>query len=143
MKDNQRILLDERYSPLDGFPTQERTIDSVVLILENTFLFGDLLLHMPDMSYKILGKRHDWRSLMNWALNFAAHFETPIFDDGSRKLLSLTDQEINADKRTADYVNPYSEDAKQTAQVKPKQQRKKIRKGPQLGGGGGASRNEL
>lgn len=134
------ILHDEHYSPVDGFPTEERTIDSAVLILENTFLFGDLLLHMPDMSYKILGnKRHkEWRSLLNWALEFAVHFDTTIFDENSRKLISLTDQEINVDKRTSDYINPYAEIEK-SSESKPKQ-RKKIRKGPQLGG---AARNEL
>lgn len=145
VNENRKILLDEDYSPLTGFPTQERTIDSVVLIIENTCLFGDLLLHMPDMAYTILSQRPEWRAQINWALAFVAHFESPIFDAQSRQLLSLTDQEINVNKRTADYINPYGaapttgEHKVAKAKSAARHRKKKLPKGPQLG----AAKSEL
>lgn len=132
LKENREILHMENYEPHAGFPTTENTIDAVVLILENTCMFGDLHLHLPDMAYKILAGSPDWRTHINWALEFSGHFVTSVFDESSRQLLSLYNQEINVEERTDDYVNPYVETDSKKSDNNKRKNRKKIRKGPQL-----------
>lgn len=127
------------YQPTDGFPQTEATIDAFAAIVENTCLFGDLVLHTPDISAKILAKQAGWRAMLDWSMAFERHFETTIFDEKSREMLSLFDQEINEERRRADYVNPYrsanrASAAKATAA---KKERRKLRKGPQMAGAGG------
>lgn len=135
LQENLDILEKEHYSPDTGFPTTERTIDAVVLILENTCMFADLHLHLPDMSYKILTTKSSWRSHIDRALSLTAHFVATIFDDKSSQLIGLYEQEIDLTKRTEDYINPYaSKDATGTVQKKRKE-RKKLQRGPQLSSG--------
>lgn len=96
---------------------------------------------MPDISYKILKKQSDWKELLNFSLNFVKHFYSQIVDKKSQKMLSLFDQEINPQKRTENYQNPYYSTTEKPTQkqggTKPK---KAIRKGPQLGS---SSRSDL
>lgn len=105
----------------------------MALTLENTCLFGDLVLHMPEMSYKVLKKHEHWLELMNKCLAFTKYFYKTVVDSNTQKLLSLFDQEINPDKRSDDYVNPYYERTDSSTLKDAKKLRKKIRKGPQLG----------
>lgn len=137
---NRSVLQAAGYQPADGFPHTEATVDAFAAIVENTCLFGDLVLHTPEMSAKILAKQNGWRAMLTWSMSFARHFEATVFDDNSREMLSLFDQEINAERRRADYVNPYhsanrASAAKATAA---KKERRKLRKGPQMTGAGGS-----
>lgn len=119
-------------------------IDAIALTLENTCLFGDLLLHLPELSYKILNKQNQWRELINWSLSFATNFYENIIDIQSQKMLSLLEQEINIEKRTADYQNPYYNlKDKHTQKQTTKKPRKQIRKGPQLSSSGTETRIDL
>lgn len=131
--ENQQILLQENYSPAAGFPKTDVTVEAVALTLENTCLLGDLVLHMPELSYKILKKQENWLELMNKCLAFSKHFFKTVVDNNTQKMLSLFDQEINPDKRSVDYVNPYYEQINSSTTKDAKKLRKKTRKGPQLG----------
>lgn len=133
LTENQQILLLEKYSPAAGFPKTDVTVDAMALMLENTCLFGDLVLHMPELSYKILKKHEHWLELMNKCLEFSQHFFKTVVDNNTQKMLSLLDQEINPDKRSDDYVNPYYENAVSSTTKDSKKLRKTFRKGPQLG----------
>lgn len=130
--ENQDILLREEYSPAAGFPKTDVTVDAMALTLENTCLFGDLVLHMPEMSYKVLKKHEHWLELMNKCLEFSKHFYKAVVDINTQKMLSLFDQEINPDKRSDDYMNPYYEKIVSSTK-KDTKLRKKFRKGPHLG----------
>lgn len=135
---NRALLVAAEYQPTDGFPRTETTIDAFAGIVENTCLFADLVLHTPDMSSKILAKQTDWRAILDWSTAFAQHFHDTILDEKSRELLSLFDQEINVDRRRADYVNPYRSANRADMQATtPKKERRKLPKGPQMVGGGG------
>lgn len=132
------------YAPeRDGFPRTEQLIEAVTTVLENTCLFGDLVLHTPEMSAKILEKRAagDWRALLAWATGFAEHFYANVIDAKTQEMLNLFDQEINEERRQLDYVNPYRR-ANQVPKVSNKttktKERRKVRKGPQI-----TNRNEL
>ncbi|XP_053670771.1 coiled-coil domain-containing protein 134-like [Anopheles nili] len=114
------------------FPKLQELINALALFLENTCLFGELVLHFPDMSYRILKSVSDWRSLMTQALNYSKAFDQ-ILDDKSVELLGLLNQEINEDQRTAEYVNPYRDAVQSAPSGKEKlKQKSKLKKGPTM-----------
>jgi hypothetical protein len=117
------------------FPTQNLLIEALTLILENSCLFGDLVLHFPDQSSKILKESKDWKETANWSIKFSSAFGQ-ILDSKSIEILSLFRQEIDENVRSNDYVNPYRQPMTETKGLK--KQKKKLSKGPQLSG-----RNEL
>lgn len=138
LQTNRAVLAAAQYHSTDGFPRTEDTIDAFALIFENTCLIGDLVLHTPEMSAKILAKSgSDWRELIGWSTTFVEPFIDTIVDEKSREMLSLFDQEINPERRSADYINPYHSANRKSADkggssAKAKKQRKTLRKGPQL-----------
>ncbi|KFB35825.1 AGAP002546-PA-like protein [Anopheles sinensis] len=116
------------------FPKIQELINALAQYLENTCLFGELVLHFPDMAYRILKPVSDWRELMTQALNYSKSFDH-ILDDKSVEMLGLLNQEINEDQRTDSYVNPYREAAQSTSgeNVKTKKKSKtKTKKGPSM-----------
>ncbi|XP_050070979.1 coiled-coil domain-containing protein 134-like [Anopheles maculipalpis] len=114
------------------FPKLQELINALAQFLENTCLFGEMVLHFPDMSYRILKNVSDWRTLMTDALNYTKAF-VQILDEKSIEMLSLLNQEINEDQRTPEYVNPYRETAQPTETKRDKTKKKsKPKKGPAL-----------
>lgn len=137
-----------KYDPLvDKFPVADKRLaDSIVVNLQNVCLFGEILLHTPDISYLVLDKlrigdpaakkpRVEWKPLIEWCLKYAKYFYNRIVDTKSQELLFLLDQDLHPDRRTPDYINPYrgsiNRDTLKQNKVK---QKKKLKKGPQLAG---------
>lgn len=56
-------------------------------ILENTALFGDILLRLPDISHKILTSKYEWNVLLLWSLGFSN--QTHLLDKQTEKLVWL------------------------------------------------------
>lgn len=137
LHENKEKLLKEGYSISQGFPKTTTLIDAVSLIVENTCLIGDMILHMPDMSDKILSKDKNWKQILDWAVEFTVTLDD-VIDPKTRKMLSLLDQEINVEKRTNDYINPYREGP--AIPNKRTKQKKKLKRGPQMHA---ATRTEL
>lgn len=132
LRENREKLMNDNYSASQGFPKTTVAIDALSLILENTCLFGDLVLHMPDMSEKILSKVMEWKEVIVWAIHFTLGFHD-VIDPKTMKMLSLVDQEINVEKRTGDYINPYRESVQSApTATKRKKQKNKLKRGPQL-----------
>ncbi|XP_037032443.1 coiled-coil domain-containing protein 134-like [Bradysia coprophila] len=129
LRENRPKLVQENYST-SGFPKTSNMIDALTLVVENTCLIGDLILHMPDLSDKILSKDNDWKETLNWAVQFTVGVHD-VVDPKTRKMLSLVDQEINVERRTSDYINPYREIEQPSAKKRSKE-KKKLKKGPQL-----------
>lgn len=131
----------------DKFPKDNRLIDALTVVLENACLFSDMVLYFPDISYRVLHSRHEssssdpsrvhWRDLINWCLDYSKSFYNRIVDAKSQHLLSLADQEINPEKRTTDFINPYRdlEDHDRMKNTHKKKPPKKLKKGPKLAGG--------
>uniref|UniRef100_A0A182JYH3 Erk and jnk pathways n=1 Tax=Anopheles christyi TaxID=43041 RepID=A0A182JYH3_9DIPT len=114
------------------FPKVQELMNALSQFLENTCLFGEMVLHFPDMSYRIVKGVSDWRTLMTEALNYTKTF-VKILDEKSIELLGLLNQEINEDQRTPEYVNPYREGLQASESVKSKKKSKsKSKKGPAL-----------
>lgn len=150
LSQTKRLLQTSKYNPtVDKFPSDDKNlVEAISVTLENTCLFGEMILHHPDMSYIILQRPKrsvapgEWQELLNWCLKYAQYFNGRIIDDNSQTLLSLLDQEINPENRLPNYTNPYrvkketgngSDNGKKDAN----KTKKKLRKGPQL------SRTEL
>lgn len=121
---------------VDKFPTQDaRLLDAITVTLENTCLFGELILHNPDISYRALELRRketSWKELINWCIKFTRQFNDRIIDAKSQELLWLTEQEINPEKRTENFINPYRSTAEEKNSLKKKKTFKKLSKGPQM-----------
>lgn len=134
LRENKQKMFEEKYSvSIDGWPTTTTMIDALTLIVENTCLIGDMILHMPDMSEKILSKDKGWKEILNWAVKFTSSVQD-VIDAKTAKMLSLVDQEINVERRTNDYINPYREKAQPPTDGTKKRtkEKKKLKKGPQL-----------
>lgn len=132
------ILMNDPFDPaVDVYPAHNlKLVNAIAVILENTCLMGEIILHMPDMSYRVLGVlapklEINWKDLINWCLEQTTHFNDRILDKNSQALISLVNQEINPERRTADYINPY-----RSGNIMPKEPKKKktktVKKGPQM-----------
>lgn len=139
LEQTQSILLTSKYNPLvDKFPPLDvRVFDAVTVTLENTCLFGELILHNPDMSYRVLDSQGEgifWKDLINWCIKYAHNFNDRIIDAKGQELLRLVEQEINPEKRTDNYTNPYRmvSNAENKDNAKKKRKAKKTQKGPRM-----------
>lgn len=140
------------FVPGDPFPDKQPLRDAISKVFENTAMFGDLILRMPDLTHEIYGKNKQWEFLIGWGVWFS--MESGIFQGPHAQLLSLMSMEIGLQPKDENYVNPYKEtvvyEAEETEEDrearKKKEQSEKIRKkseetrkkrrGPKLGGGG-------
>ncbi|XP_049763965.1 coiled-coil domain-containing protein 134-like isoform X2 [Schistocerca cancellata] len=139
---NSRVTLESSgYVPgLSSFPKNEELLNALANILENTALFGDILLHLPEISTKILDSNNEWRVMFEWSLNFAN--QSQLLDSSTRKLIDLVSMELNITERHPDYINPYRRESRSSnteeyvSQVpaKKKKKKKEIKRGPRLTG---------
>lgn len=132
------------FIPGDDFPTNETIRESMSKILENTALFGDLILRMPNVVHDFYDKNRDWHMMLRWAYDFS--LQSTVFEGPHEKLLSLMAQEADIIPKSPNYVNHFVEvqkDDKDKIAVsminkKPKEKKaKKIPRGPRM------SRTEL
>ncbi len=56
-------------------------------VAENTAFFGDILLHMPDMTHAILEHYKEWGVAIKWGIGFCN--ESNIYMGSDKRLLSL------------------------------------------------------
>ena len=56
-------------------------------ILENTALFGELLLHFPEISHAVLKDSHEWKVLYEWSVRFSN--QTELLDRITTTLIDL------------------------------------------------------
>lgn len=144
LQDAKTILISVQYDPMaDKFPSHNaRLVDAIFVKLENVCLFGEIILHAPDISYRILESRQNkntdpevphWKDLLNWGIKYARYFNERIIDTKSQQLLWLVEQEINPERRTANFVNPYRIATEKQAHKKEKKP-KTVKKGPKIVG---------
>ncbi|XP_017758929.1 PREDICTED: coiled-coil domain-containing protein 134-like [Eufriesea mexicana] len=83
------------------------TIQNAIFItLENTAFFGDILLHFPHITHRILKTQQKWNSIINWSLNFMYRTKY-LLDSETLTKIHLISQELNITKREQGYFNPY------------------------------------
>lgn len=109
-------------------PSTPKEFKAVVTVLENICIVGEVVLHFPEMSYKILEGR-DWRPQVEFASSIAQKYQY-VYDSSTLEMLDLFNQEINPEQRTEDFVNPYAEG--HASEKKSKKPKKRANKGPKL-----------
>jgi len=128
------------YIPGDEFPTDLDIRESFSLILENSCLFCDIALRLPDEIDKRMSARRELQLTIRWAVGYVKDLQ--LIDESTRKLLNLCAQEIKLVDRDPDFHNPYRMRKVQQKRfedppVPPKKERKKLKRGPKM------SRTEL
>ena len=118
--------------PNGELPSLPLQFKGAVTVLENYCLVGELILHFPEMCYKILENFPRWREQIEWAREFSLRYK--VFDDTTKEMLELFNQEINPDQRSEDFVNPYAHQDEGTTNSKKskKDKKSKAKKGPKL-----------
>ncbi|KAL6258333.1 hypothetical protein P5V15_010419 [Pogonomyrmex californicus] len=120
-----------------SFPEDSNVKDALSSILENTALFGDIILHLPDITHRILKTQQGWNSTIHWSLNFANQTRH-LLNKSTITMLHLVEQELNITERDPSYFNPYRSAAhagrhEDIVKKKKKSARKeKRKKGPQI-----------
>ena len=63
------------------------SISGLSKVFENTAMFGDLVLRLPDIVHSIYDKNKEWQLLIGWCYWFCK--ESGVFDGTNGKLLHL------------------------------------------------------
>lgn len=107
----------------------------VVTVLENVCIMGEIIIHIPGVSYKVLDSHSHWRDLLEWAGEIVNKYQY-VLDEPTKKMLKLLDLELNPEKRPDDYENPYAEQKEVSEEpVNKKKEKKKPKRGPAMRGG--------
>ncbi|XP_015523660.1 coiled-coil domain-containing protein 134 [Neodiprion lecontei] len=88
------------------FPEDANLRDALSNILENTALFGDIILHLPEISQRVLNTQPQWDTMMQWSWNFANQTRH-LLDKSTNTMIHLVGQELNITTREPGYFNPY------------------------------------
>lgn len=136
--ESSRVLLEASdYIPGNSaFPSDETIRDALSNILENSALFGEIVLRFPEISQSVLNTNNDWSILYQWSIGFC-NLTQNLLDKSTITLIRLVSQELNYIERDVHYRNPYrkniSESLRENIPVNvKKKKRKEIKKGPRL-----------
>uniref|UniRef100_T1IWX0 Coiled-coil domain-containing protein 134 n=1 Tax=Strigamia maritima TaxID=126957 RepID=T1IWX0_STRMM len=129
-----KVLLENSgYFPGEDFPVSEEAKDALSLVVENTVLFSEILLRLPDITHRHLKRLKETSSVFKWGIVFCN--ESHLMDATRKKLLSLAAQELEMVPKSPNYVNPFRFSATQDKEivepVKVKKKKTRVR-GPQL-----------
>lgn len=107
-------------------------------VLENTALFGDIILHLPDITHRILKTQQEWSPTIHWSLNFTNQMRH-LLNKSTITMIRLVEQELYITERDPSYFNPYRSaihvgyQHEDTVKKKKKPVKKeKRKKGPQI-----------
>ncbi|EFN78806.1 Coiled-coil domain-containing protein 134 [Harpegnathos saltator] len=127
-----------------SFPEDTNVKEALSSILENTALFGDIILHLPDISHRILRAQQSLNSTIHWSLNFVNQTRH-LLDKSTIAMIHLVEQELNITERDPNYFNRYrftahsgelEDDSKTTVMKKKKKKQStkkdKCKKGPRI-----------
>ncbi|XP_020279090.1 coiled-coil domain-containing protein 134-like [Pseudomyrmex gracilis] len=118
-----------------SFPEDTTVRDALSSILENTALFGDIILYLPDIMHRVLKTQQKWYTTIHWSLNFANQTRH-LLNKSTITMIRLVEQELNITERDPNYFNPYRSaphSSKREDTVKKKSTRKeKRKKGPHI-----------
>lgn len=133
-----RALIESSYfiPGVSQFPVDGNVKDALSNILENTALFGEIILRFPDIAAMVLKTNNNWDILLQWSIAFSSQVRY-LLDKSTIKLLHLLSQELNHVERDPNYINPYRKVQKEssheeTKENKKKRKKKEIKKGPRL-----------
>ncbi|XP_029159749.1 coiled-coil domain-containing protein 134-like [Nylanderia fulva] len=121
----------------NSFPKDTNVKDALSSVLENTALFGDIILHLPDITHRILKTQQGWNPTIHWSLNFTNQMRH-LLNKSTITMIRLVEQELNITERDPNYLNPYKSSTRtgyqhqDTAEKKKPVKKEKRKKGPQI-----------
>lgn len=125
-----------------SFPKEINVKDALSSILENTAFFGDIILHLPEITHRILKMQQKWNPTIHWSLNFTNQMRH-LLNKSTITMIHLVKQELSITERDPNYSNPYKnrwarsgyehkkEYNENTVKKKPVKKEKR-KKGPQI-----------
>ncbi|KAK3798085.1 hypothetical protein RRG08_034641 [Elysia crispata] len=120
----------------DEFPEDNETKESLSKVLENMFIFGDLLLQRPKAVHTIYDDHKDWEEQVNWSYHVCS--KSGVFNVAELQFLDLMAKEAGILPKDANFENPYLDESekprKKFEDPKPKEKKKpkKLKRGPRL-----------
>ncbi|XP_022906348.1 coiled-coil domain-containing protein 134-like [Onthophagus taurus] len=136
IQESRAFIESSSYIPgVSEFPTEEKVRDSLSNILENTALFSEIILRIPQIGSSVLKTNNNWDVLLQWSIAFCNQVRY-LLDSSTIKLLHLASQELGHIDKDPNYFNPYAVKNKNLEEenVIKKKEKKKIKKGPKLRG---------
>ncbi|XP_047479074.1 coiled-coil domain-containing protein 134-like isoform X1 [Penaeus chinensis] len=136
---SQVKLREAGYIPGMDFPEDELLREALSKTLENTVFMGEILLHFPDTTHKILQENKPWELLFTWGVFFAS--QSKFLDKSTNTLIYLVSQELELAEKDPNYTNPYAKRAShqrgsssvsETSPETKKKKKKTFKKGPHL-----------
>ncbi|KFM66461.1 Coiled-coil domain-containing protein 134, partial [Stegodyphus mimosarum] len=129
---SKAILEHSGYIPGLDVPVNNTVSEALGQILDNTALYGDFQLKLPDITDRIMKNHPDWLVLVKWAIGFSN--STGLFNESTMRMIDLLCQEMNLIERRKDFINPYRMAATLEEPVKETKQKKRvaIKKGPRM-----------
>ncbi|KAH9507835.1 hypothetical protein Btru_053005 [Bulinus truncatus] len=128
------------YLPGDPFPDDEEVKESMSKVLENTAIFGDLILFMPELVHSMYDKEKEWQVLLAWSYGFST--QSGVYEGNYQTMLNLMAMESNIIPKVKDFINPFKSIAQLQSLVdgikkdeqknKTKKPKRKIERGPKL-----------
>nr|XP_033322772.1 coiled-coil domain-containing protein 134-like isoform X1 [Megalopta genalis] len=134
IESSKLLIEDGDFDPDDRSLPRNVTVQSALtIVLENTALFGDIVLHFPDVTHRILKTQPKWKMVLNWSLKFT-NCSRHLLDEKTIELIHLVTQELNITKREAGYFNPYRRSVESRMENKgtTKTKKEKRKRGPQM-----------
>ncbi|XP_017893035.1 coiled-coil domain-containing protein 134-like [Ceratina calcarata] len=134
IQSSKEMIENVGFDPTNRSLPQNVTIQSAIsTTLENTALFGDILLHFPHITHRILRTQQKWNPVISWSLNFT-YRTRHLLDKDTFDKIHLASQELNVIKREQGYFNPYWQSTESQKGDKEKTKKKKSTKkrGPQI-----------
>ncbi|CAL1539092.1 unnamed protein product [Lymnaea stagnalis] len=140
LSEAKQNLTNAGYLPGDPFPVDETVKESMSKVLENTAMFGDLVLFMPDIVHSMYDKEKEWQVLLAWCYGFST--QSGVFEGNFEQILKIMAQEVNIIPKEKNFINPFKSITKLQSMVenlkkqdpkeKTKKPKKKIERGPKL-----------
>ncbi|XP_031848284.1 coiled-coil domain-containing protein 134 [Nomia melanderi] len=126
------------FNPDDRSLPRDVTVQSALsTVLENTALFGDIVQHFPEITYRILKAHPKWIETISWSLNFTNRCRH-LLDEETATLINSVSQELNITERKPGYFIPHrrtvdsQEGNKGTTKTKRAPKKEKRKRGPQM-----------
>lgn len=135
LKENRVLIESSSFiSDTSIFPSDEKTRTVLSSILENTCLFGEIVLRYPDTAEKLLRSNHEWDELLQWCIALCNQVKH-LLGKNTLIMLRLVSQELNHVERDQNYINPYRKQMRlETVPVvqKDKRKKKEVKRGPRF-----------
>ncbi|XP_059173810.1 coiled-coil domain-containing protein 134-like [Physella acuta] len=93
------------FLPGDPFPEDENVKEAFSKVLENTAMFGDLVLFMPEVVHSMYDKEKEWQVLLAWCYGFST--QSAVYSGQFKAILNMMAQEANIIPKDKFFINPY------------------------------------